>query len=75
MNTSQDCFGMPAARTNHTVMLFNACNAHNTRKPLMTLMWKNQLAKVRRISAEFTKMARRICKFCTEFSIFFGAEF
>jgi len=45
-----------------------------TTMPVIILKWKIGLEKVRRISAEFTKMARRICKlrvqnfhFCTEF--------
>jgi len=39
------------------------------------LPWKNRLAKVCRISAEFTKIARRICKLHTKNFHFFAEEF
>jgi len=45
--------------------------------PLIILKCENQLEKVCRIYADFTKMVRGICKLHVhaEFSIIFGAEF
>jgi len=43
--------------------------------PLIILKWKNQLEKVRRICAEFTKMVRGICKLRAQYFHLFSADF